>query len=60
MPASDFSRLSMVSQLEEYLAELEMAVKLGAALEPRMIVLVMTSVVAKVIEEDPICHASVV
>eukprot|EP00975_Prorocentrum_lima_P066872 12911722-Prorocentrum_lima.AAC.1 len=65
MPAKDFSRLSLASDvqtqpskipstmtglakwLEEYYSKLEMALELGAALEPRMIMLVLTVVVDK-------------
>eukprot|EP00975_Prorocentrum_lima_P019696 4147120-Prorocentrum_lima.AAC.1 len=39
--------------LEEYYSKLEMAVKLGCALEQRVIMLVLTSTVGKVIHVDP-------
>eukprot|EP00975_Prorocentrum_lima_P057594 12077041-Prorocentrum_lima.AAC.1 len=65
MPARDFSRLSMASDvqtrpsnvpstkaglvkwLEGYHSKLEMALKLGSALEPRVIMVLLTAVTEK-------------
>eukprot|EP00975_Prorocentrum_lima_P046619 9744173-Prorocentrum_lima.AAC.1 len=41
------TKAGLARWLEEYHSNLEMALKLGAALEPRMIVMVLTSVTDK-------------
>eukprot|EP00975_Prorocentrum_lima_P059429 12457678-Prorocentrum_lima.AAC.1 len=48
------TKTGLAKWLEEYHPKLEMAVKIGAPLEPRMIMLVLSSAVDKVIGEDAI------
>eukprot|EP00975_Prorocentrum_lima_P000793 162917-Prorocentrum_lima.AAC.1 len=48
------TKVGLAKWLEEYCSKLEMAVKLGCALEPRVIMRVLTDAVARVIHEDAI------